>query len=262
MTGLAWHDGLNDVVVRVMDCNHDIRWAAGRLAHEDLVIAAEQVLGALGGEECRCAAFLRAWNHAVHDVSVLALAPRSSRDTLGAVESVVSRFGQARCVRDLERLRLGVFARSPMPPEVEAIERAVHRWMEGLLLMAMPWDILQRLQAAAVHHALERWPSLTGSERTQLRVALHGRARAAIAATLPGPLRRLDLGICDPGPDRAAELAARPESGGFTVEGRLPVSWLGDVWGRDAAVSPSGRFVTSVEGVDAHGGLILQTHRW
>ncbi|HUS61278.1 MAG TPA: hypothetical protein VMY34_03710, partial [Acidimicrobiales bacterium] len=143
MTDLVWHDGLPDVRVGIEGCGHVMRWARGELEHEDVVAAAEQVLGALGGEACRCAGFVQAWTDHRHDLAVLALAPRNERDHLVAAADVVGRFGEACCVREVEQLRRSI----PTPPRLADKERAVHRWMGGLLLMAMPWDILHRLQA-------------------------------------------------------------------------------------------------------------------
>jgi hypothetical protein len=244
---------------------HGVRWAEGvvqALDHADA--EGESVLAALGGGTTPCIDLLRAWSTHADDLRVLAIGPRSEKDTLTITNSVVNELvsppsgwtGSAPHSRAARAalIRTQVTLRSTSGGRVfgyGGIGRLGRQYKEpastGLLrLLALGMAFQLRLSGSVAHAWSAGGPHAgdLGRARPKLTAALAGRVAPAAARWLgidPGQVEAtLHDGpgwgeICPAGPAEASR-----------VHARLPVSWLATVWAPGLAVV-GGHLVVSVQ---------------
>lgn len=217
------------------------------------------MLAALGGGATPCIDLLRAWSTHGDDLRVLAIGPRSPKDTLTITKSVVDellssgrwmgppygRVAHAALMRHriaVGRPSAGWTSARPASPGRPGGQREEPASAGLLRLLALGRAFQLRLSGTVAH----AW-SADGSHAADL-----GRARPKLTAALAGrvvPTAARWLGISP------AQVEATLHDGpgwgevspaGRGVHARLPVSWLATVWAPGLAVV-GGHLVISVQ---------------
>jgi hypothetical protein len=257
---------------------HRVGWAEGALLALDHADAeGESVLAALGGAATPCVDLVRAWGTHGDDLRVLAIGPRSAKDTLTITHSVVDElvshagwpggpFGRpalAALLRHQARLGSsggGSFASagwSGHSPGRMATWRASAGWpghqpeepaSVGLLrLLALGPAFQLRLSGAVAHawsadgqHAADR-----ARVRPTMTAALAGRLAPAVAQWLGIDAGQVGVRLYDG--DGWGEVESAGSASARRVRAGLPAGWLAGVWAPGLAVVDR-HLVVSVQG--------------
>ena len=300
---MAWYDHAPDVVVavRCSGSRHEVRWRRGQLEllHHD--VEAEEVLAALGGEPPACLGLLALWREAVADGGFVEewaadradehrrawLRTALRRLRVEGVQDLLPSLPPARAER-MGRVLTGLaaplqdraaiaaassaLAVTPPPPLVGHLARAVRvRARRAFVASLATWRAvapvaaLVPLRCEVGHHGestSNRWTTASGPnpppvESTSNRRAIPAAPVATTPATgdVPGT-----TGAGGPAVARG-RLAGRQS----WCELGLHVSWLVEVWGRDAALV-DGHLVLAVDAeTHTHTGapsLAVRALRW
>jgi hypothetical protein len=277
--------GPTETSVDCGDRQHRMRWADGTLQAVDHTDAeGESVLAALGGSTTPCIDLVRAWGTHAEDLRVLAIGPRSGKDTLritpGLLDELKSSgtlfggpLGRAGRVA-LARRRIASFrspsgggfaghARQPRRPQHHNLVRLRSGWLglsvhedeepadTGMLKLLALGPAFQFRLSGAVAHAWSadgQHAAECATVRPMLIAALAGRLAPAVAGWLRIEADRVEVSLHD-GPG-SGTVESSGSAAARQIRARLPVSWLARVWAPGLAV------------VDGHLVLSVQQASW
>ncbi len=234
MTG-DWFTGLADASARV-ECGsetHVVRWRAGRfraLAHPVIDLEAERALAALGGQSCRCAELLEAWERHGADPRVLLMGPRAQDSRL------------ALAYRQMAR----AWHRPSLPPvgPGATAEQSIAAVLD--LGGELPHRFVATVAAALADQTGD--PALAPT----LQAALYGRVLASLDRWTD---RTAELELVMDGGERSL---MREVNGDFRA--RLPFHWITEVWARRLDVIDGELTLSAHPGADGTMALVTVDH--
>jgi hypothetical protein len=199
------------------------------LDHDD--VDGELTLRALGGEAAECAELVEAWRRSCTDLRVLVLASRGAADQLADAPPPESATATQYVGRPVPAAAYppGVVLSAAYASTIRVSGTVYQRGGETRVdplvrLFALNRAIAHRLATSVIGVWTERLEGgETAADAAALRVALTGRAQAALAEWASRPADDVEVVMLPPGSTPTVHTGDRLEIG-------LPFSWLADVW--------------------------------